>query len=507
MVAVLIVPRASWSTSADETPPIAPSDVVRPVATEMSVPLPIPLPGPTPDPFAQCQMDPAHLAPLASGRTFHTCGARILSDTGQPVQITGVSWFGMETGTFAPHGLWARSLDSMLDQMVQAGLNVVRLPYSNQLFDPGSTPNGINFQLNPDLQGLSGLQIMDELIQRAGARGLKVILDRHRPTADAQSELWYTDKVSEQRWIQDWVMLATRYRANPTVIGADLHNEPHGPATWGDGNASTDWRLAAERAGNAILQSNPDWLIIVEGIEHQGNDWYWWGGNLSMAEQYPVRLSEPDKLVYEAHDYGPEVNAQKWFQAPDFPNNLPSVWTQHWAYLQLDDVAPVLLGEFGGRSVGQDAEGVWQRSLVSFLRQNDISYTYWAWNPSPGDTGGILEEDWTTLDTAKLGILSAYQWPLLGEPEAAPQSVVAAYQLPTPALTPTTKAVDVRPAQSFALGGPFDPDMQHVLAGVGGPNDPDPLHRQARQEDEQRYLDQVGRPWEHALYTTGQAPP
>ena len=30
-----------------------------------------------------------------------------------------------------------------------------------------------------DLQGLTGLQIMDQVIQRAGERGLKVILDRH----------------------------------------------------------------------------------------------------------------------------------------------------------------------------------------------------------------------------------------------------------------------------------------------------------------------------------------
>ena len=53
-------------------------------------------------------------------------------------------------------------------------------------------------------------------------------------------------------------MLAQRYASNPAVIGADLHNEPHGSATWGDGNPATDWRLAAERAGNAILAANPE---------------------------------------------------------------------------------------------------------------------------------------------------------------------------------------------------------------------------------------------------------
>src|SRR6266487_778509 len=128
-------------------------------------------------------------------------------------------------------------------------------------------PQGIDYRLNPDLKGLHGLALMDRIIQGARSRGLKIILDRHDPTADLRPQLWYTDQVPASRWIHDWVMLARHYRGNDTVIGADLANEPHGPATWGDGNPRTDWRLAAEQAGNAILAVNADWLIIVEGIE------------------------------------------------------------------------------------------------------------------------------------------------------------------------------------------------------------------------------------------------
>ena len=444
-------------------------------------------------------------SPLGSG-PLRTDGGNIVDANGSVVRLTGVNWFGLETGTFAPQGLWARSLNDMLDQIVQAGFNTIRLPYSDQLFDASSVPNGIDLQKNADLQGLTGLQIMDQVVQRAGERNLKVILDRHRPTATAQSELWYTEHVSEQRWIDDWVMLAGRYRGNQTVIGADLHNEPHGPATWGDGNPQTDWRAAAQRAGNAVLQANPDWLIIVEGIEHQGNDWYWWGGNLSMAGELPVELSVPNKLVYEAHDYGPGVASQKWFQANDFPLNLSSIWYSHWAYLKLSGIAPVLIGEFGGRSVGDDREGLWQRSLVTYLQLNGFDYTYWCWNPNSGDTGGVLQDDWTTLNQAKLSVLQAYQWPLLGLPEsaAAAQAIVNAYQPPTltaPA-APVAAAPGVAPIGTYAIGGPFDPDPAHALLGTGGPNDPDPAHRQARQADEQRYLEQTGAPWPRAVYVT-----
>jgi hypothetical protein len=60
----------------------------------------------------------------------------------------------------------------------------------------------------------------------------------------------------------------------------------------------------------------------------------------------------------------------------------------------------------------------------------------------------------------------------------------------------------VAPIGTYAIGGPFDPDPAHALLGTGGPNDPDPAHRQARQADEQRYLEQTGAPWPRAVYVT-----
>jgi endoglucanase len=294
-------------------------------------------------------------------------------------------------------------------------------------------------------------------------------------------------------------MLAQHFAGNPTVIGADLHNEPHGPATWGDGSPTTDWRLAAERAGNAILAANPDWLIVVEGIErYENNDWYWWGGNLSGAREAPVRLSAPEKLVYSAHDYGPGVYHQAWFGAPDFPTNLPRIWHDHWAFLEQEGLAPVFVGEFGGRSVGADGEGIWQRTLVAFLHDHNLSYTYWAWNPDSGDTGGILADDWSTLNQSKLSMLAGSEWPVViaaaqpvAPPAAAPPALAPAVPLAAPAVI------------GFAPGGPFDPDQQHVLQGIGGPNDPDSAHRQAREQDERRYLAQFGKPWQYAAYATG----
>jgi endoglucanase len=368
----------------------------------------LPVVVPPVDPMAACQRDPANLPPPVAGTTFHTCGARILGVDGQPAQVTGVSWFGMETGTYAPHGLWTRNWQAMLDQIAALGFNTVRLPFSNDVLSPGRMPQNINYDINPDLAGKTSQQVMDLLIQGAGERGLKVILDRHRPTPDAQSALWYTAAVPEDRWISDWVALAERYRGQTALLGMDLHNEPSGPATWGTDDPATDWRLAAQRAGNAILAVNPFVLIFVQGIERSGDDWYWWGGNFVDAQAAPVRLDIPGRLVYSPHDYGPGVYTQPWFTTPDFPDNLPAVWDAHWGYLAKQQEAPVVLGEFGGRSVGDDADGAWQRALMTYAQQNDVGWLNWSLNPNSGDTGGLLGDDWLSVVQAKADLYQGH---------------------------------------------------------------------------------------------------
>ena len=339
-------------------------------------------------------------------------GSELVDSAGHPVKLVGVSWFGLETGSCALHGLSVRNWRDMLDQISGVGFNVLRLPYSNRfLDDPTCVPTGIDYVKNPDLKGLEGLALLDRIVGGAGRRGLKVILDRHSPAPGTHGDFWYTEQVPESQWIDDWVMLGRHYRGNRAVIGADLDNELHGATTWGDGNPPTDWRLAAERAGNAILSVNPAWLIFVQGIETYHGDAYWWGGNLEGAGEFPVRLSHPDKLVYSPHDYGPSVSEQPWFTAPDFPNNLAGIWQEHWAYLEQQNTAALVLGEFGGPSVGQDVEGTWQRTLIAYLNANGIGYWYWAWNPNSGNTGGILQDDWKTLNQSKLEALQAYEWP------------------------------------------------------------------------------------------------
>ncbi|MBE9031146.1 cellulase family glycosylhydrolase [filamentous cyanobacterium LEGE 11480] len=332
-----------------------------------------------------------------------TRGATIIDREGKPVQLRGVNWFGLETANHAPHGLWARDYKAMLGQIHELGYNTIRLPYSIEGLRDGKVV-GIDFRIgdNQELFNKSPIEVMDAIITEAGKQGLMILLDSHQLSTKRIPPLWYGDGFTEWDWIRTWAMLAERYKNQPNVIGADLKNEPHGVATWGTNDRRTDWRLAAERAGNAILNINPNWLIVVEGVEEnvpgQKLPKHWMGGNLEGVKRFPVRLKQPRQLVYSPHEYGPGVFPHKWFDAPEFPENLLARWQTGFFYIVQEQIAPIYIGEFGGKQVDQTSkEGIWQNQLVDFIKQHQLSYTYWSWNPNSGDTGGLLSDDWMTV--------------------------------------------------------------------------------------------------------------
>nr|BFE57146.1 cellulase family glycosylhydrolase [Dactylosporangium thailandense] len=378
-------------------------------------------------------------ASAATGGTgtgyLSTVGAQLVDASGTKVRLTGINWFGMETDNKTFHGLWARPWRDHIDQMASLGYNTIRVPFSEDALKPGAQANSVDGYSNPDLVGLTPLQILDKVVDYAGGKGMRILLDRHRPTSAGQSALWYVPATPEATWISNWQMLARHYAGNTTVIGADLHNEPHADGTdpngtgacWGCGDVNRDWRLAAERAGNAILDANPNWLIVVEGVScpsgGNANAWDdipdepcgWWGGNLSKAGQFPVRLNKPNKLVYSAHEYANSVYHQAWFDDPSFPDNLPAIWDQFWGYLQKQNVAPVLIGEFG--STLQNPQDVrWLQKLMQYMGTGvtGMNFTYWSWNPNSGDTGGIVGDDWKTVNQQKQSILQPYLIPPVG---------------------------------------------------------------------------------------------
>ena len=379
-----------------------------------------------------------------------TIGRTIVDAKGKVVLLRGVNWFGIETNTYAPHGLWKRDYKEMLAQIKSLGYNLIRLPYSVAGLRSLNVSD-IDFEIgsNKELEGKTPLEVMDLVIQEAERQGLLILLDSHRLNDQQIPELWYGDGFTEADWIDTWTMLAIRYKNQTNVIGADLKNEPHGKASWGDNNISTDWRLAAERAGNAILGVNPNWLIVVEGVEKnvpgQKLPQHWHGGNLEGVKRYPVRLSRSNKLVYSPHEYGAGVYNQPYFSASNFPKNLIDRWQIGFNYIASQNIAPILIGEFGGRQVDLNSkEGIWQNELVKYIQKNNLSFTYWSWNPNSSDTGGILLDDWQSVDLPKQQLLSQLLPPVQvqppdqpSNPPVSPTPTLSVSPTPTPSVSPT----------------------------------------------------------------------
>jgi aryl-phospho-beta-D-glucosidase BglC (GH1 family) len=395
---------------------IAPTRHIWPSLLPQPTSTPKPMPAPSAAHHAPalrpCAADPARLpAPTAAGgRTldyWHTCGAQIVDREGRPIIITGIAWSGMELAGNAPQGLDRRNYAAVLLDVKELGYNVVRIPFDSQSVQAGEMPIGINYQANPSLHGLTSLEVLDQIVVACRDLGLKVILDHHRIDPWSKPPLWYDSTYSQDQWVADWKRLAQRYRNNDAVIGFDLQNEPYG-ATWGTGDPATDWRLAATRAGNAILQIDPYALIFVEGIGvHQGT-YYWYGGELQDVAHAPMALAVPGRLVYSPHEYGPSVYPQTWFTVPTYPSNLPDIWNLHWGFIAESALAPVVVGELGAPQTGFDSGGIWQRAILSFLAYHDIGFVAWALNPTSSDTGSVFQKDWTTLNSAREALFAPY---------------------------------------------------------------------------------------------------
>lgn len=370
-------------------------------------------------------------APNVSLSWLSTSGNQIVDDGGTPVRLASVNWFGAEGTNYTPHGTWTNNWQAMINQIKALGFNCIRLPISGDFMTPGRTPPDgvIDENQNPDLIGLTSLEILDEIVTYCGNVGLRIVLDHHRRAAGAGADGAPTDgSYSQATWIANLVALATRYVLQPAMCGIDLHNEPH-DLTW------DAWATLAEAAGDAIHAANPELLIFVEGVGSYAGESYWWGGQLKGVADRPVGLTVPNKLVYSPHEYGHSVSLQSWLQydgntVSGWPDNLYAIWQNAWGFIFEQDIAPVWVGEMGG-FFGYDGSGLetkpyateerqWFVELSKYLNGDfdgdgstdltgselGFSFAYWALNPNSGDTGGLLQDDWETLQTGKLALLA-----------------------------------------------------------------------------------------------------
>lgn len=369
---------------------------------------------------------------------LHTNGSRILDKDGKQVWITGVNWFGYNTGTNTFDGLWNSKLEPTVKAIADHGFNLIRVPISAQLINQwaaGEYPRAnYNNAYNPALNDMDSLEIFDYFLALAEGCGIKVMPDIHSAETDASGHnvnLWYTSKVSVEDYYAALEWMAERYKDNDTIIAYDLKNEPHGKpnegknaAIWNDSRDPNNWKYVAETAAARILAKNPNVLILVEGTEiypkndkgdyssTDSEDYYfnWWGGNLRGVKDFPVDLGKyQDKLVYSPHDYGPTVYEQPWFQGGyTYESLMRDCWRDNWLYIQEDDVAPLLIGEWGGFM--REPNLTWMTYVRQLIKTYHLNHTFWCLNANSGDTGGLLLDDFTTWDQEKYNFVKEVLW-------------------------------------------------------------------------------------------------
>lgn len=373
---------------------------------------------------------------IAGLRRLSTSGNQFVQSNGVPVRLKSINWFGAESENYTPHGTWGRAWRGIIDQIKTLGFNCIRLPFSGFMATNNPVPpsTAIDASSNPDLVGLTALEIFDRIINYCLTKEIYVVLDHHRRTAGAGADgSPVASGYTLADWKASWAVMANRYKDKVNVVGADVHNEPH-DLTW------NVWAGYVEDCGNYIHTIAPDWIIVCEGVGSDSAGGVWWGGALADVATRPVVLNQPGRLAYSPHEYGQSVGTQTWLaydgQTPPagWPNNLFAVWKAHWGFIFEQNIAPIWIGEFGGK-YGVNGSGVanataaphgeleklWTTTLCTYLNgdftgdgtsdlpagKQGISFAYWSLNPNSGDTGGMLMDDWQTVQTVKRNLINS----------------------------------------------------------------------------------------------------
>lgn len=369
-----------------------------------------------------------------------TDGDRIVDQNGTEVWLTGCNWFGYNTGSNIFDGVWNCNMRESLESIADHGFNLLRIPMSAELllqWSNGEYPEAnYNHAYNSELESMNSLEIFDYALTICAANGIKVMIDIHSLPTDAMGHnlpLWYTDTMTVDDFYAALDWLSARYANNDTIIAYDLKNEPHGKpsepdhAIWNDSEDANNWRYVAQTAGNIILDNNPHALIMIEGIEiypidpsannftsTNSEDYYfsWWGGNLRGVEDYPIDFGSPERnaqIVYSPHDYGPAVYAQPWFEGGfTYESLYDDYWHEAWLYIDEEEIAPLLIGEWGGFMEGDNL--TWMTYMRQLIAEYHLNHTFWCFNANSGDTGGLVLDDFVTWDEDKYAFVREVLW-------------------------------------------------------------------------------------------------
>ena len=337
---------------------------------------------------------------------LQTRATEFVDASGRAVRLRGVcigGWLNMEnfiTGFSASESLmrstviaaigrdratafFDRLLDSFFGEadarwLGEAGFNVVRIPVNYHHLESDDRPMEIIE---------SGLDRLDRAIAELAGHGIYSIIDLHA-VPGAQNQHWHSDNAThvamfwQQRQFQDrainlWQAIATRYRDEPAVAGYNLLNEPADES--GAVVGPFYRRLTA-----AIREIDPTHIHFLDGNTYSTEFGF---------------FGEPEPgTVYTLHDYVPAGLGR----GRGYPGSVDGVFYDRDVvlrkFLERSEFArstgtPLMVGEFGPIYTGRAHQDVQRlRLLVDQLAIYDEYQSGWTL--------------WTYKDVGKQGLVT-----------------------------------------------------------------------------------------------------
>ena len=236
---------------------------------------------------------------------------------------------------------WITSVD--LDNLAAHGVNLLRVPFSYlTLMEEDGT-------WKPEAEAFDRL---DWIVSEAWARGIYCILDFHDAQGSQSGPIFWSNTTYQDRAVEIWQRVATRYVGNPAVAGYDLLNEPMGAA------GSTQWTFV-DRCYDAVRAIDPDHLILVEAV--------WDLDALPRTDAYGW-----SNVSYSLH----------WYPWNQTPAQMLATLESDMAKLQLNTSLGASAGKVVPYNIGEfsywDAPDVWRRATREFHQRN-YSWTSWTY--------------------------------------------------------------------------------------------------------------------------------
>ena len=395
------------------------------------------------------------LAPL------HLDADKFVDDQGKPVALHGVNFFGFNTPTNTLHGLWGSDplgsdFQTIVWRQKLLGFNAVRLPFSFKSFagTPQATAKPCDLNVAAQVKALTAdpqdnPALVTEPPPLAHPVDAKGQCNGYLPTSSSRDQfLWVVDfyvrngfyvlvdNHSEDHtvvengdeWAQKWAQLIADIMSKDSAKGrvfADILNEPDQVGgRWAEGAVHMGELYI--KAMDAIWAKSQDIIFFVEGLGQAGTGANWGDGFCHDDASMQAGASDPRHFldtvlskpyaghtVLSPHVYGPAVtHATSRYKDKELYDRLDLSFGSKTKGSYKNRPFPVAVGEFG--STFREPEDVAaMESIAKYLTGQDGSsahnaiphWFYWDWNPDSGDTGGLVGDDWRSVEWTKVRFL------------------------------------------------------------------------------------------------------